>query len=62
MLIMSLDLRIGPNHHCMTYSIRGEQIFNMVFVAPISTSSSRNSDHSATLAELRSQFEGWDPV
>ncbi|OAR02357.1 hypothetical protein LLEC1_02451 [Akanthomyces lecanii] len=64
----NINLWIGENHHVMTYCISGGKKFNMVLSHPEDgstfggTPEGSQPDMEATLAAMRKQFAGWDPV
>lgn len=51
--------RVGPDHHCMTYSVRGGRVLNLVFIAPLG-SEERTTDVEAIHSELVTHFGHWD--
>ncbi|OAA76120.1 salicylate hydroxylase [Akanthomyces lecanii RCEF 1005] len=64
----NISLWIGENRHVMTYCISGGKKLNMVLSHPENESNvgdipgGSRLDMETTLAEMRKQFEGWDPV
>jgi salicylate hydroxylase len=59
-----LNIWIGEGRHVMTYTIAGGKMFNMVLSHPDNTDlaaiSQLNPDE--IVQEMRSNFEGWDPI
>ncbi|RYY51248.1 MAG: salicylate 1-monooxygenase [Actinomycetales bacterium] len=54
-------LWIGPDHHLVHYLVSGGRLVNLVAFAPAGHHSKESWSATATLDELRAEFEGWDP-
>ncbi|MEU8660931.1 FAD-dependent monooxygenase [Actinoplanes philippinensis] len=54
-------LWIGPGRHLVHYPIAGGRLVNMVAVAPAGDYTVESWTATATVAELRAEFAGWDP-
>jgi salicylate hydroxylase len=60
--IVSDDLiRLGDKRHVMTYVIGAGKTFNMVLSHP-DDGSGWDTTEEETIANMRKEFEGWDPV
>jgi salicylate hydroxylase len=52
---------IGPRSHCVGYSVRGGEVYNLVFLCPDDLPGGvvkREGD----MDEMRARFAGWDPL
>ncbi|KAJ5577538.1 uncharacterized protein N7459_006502 [Penicillium hispanicum] len=59
----SFNLWLGDNRHVMTYVIGAGKSFNMVLSHPDDSDvSGWNQDKDTNLANMRKEFEGWDPI
>ncbi|KAJ5691804.1 hypothetical protein N7462_001227 [Penicillium macrosclerotiorum] len=59
----AFNLWLGDNRHVMTYVIGAGKSFNMVLSHPDdSDGTGWNQTEEETLANMRKEFEGWDPV
>ncbi|KAL3479834.1 hypothetical protein BJX99DRAFT_255270 [Aspergillus californicus] len=56
-----LNLWIGHNLHVMSYAIAGGEQYNLVLTHPTSPEI-RNRPATEILDEMRSSYQGWDPV
>jgi salicylate hydroxylase len=58
-----LNLWLGEGRHVMTYCISGGETFNLVLSHPdTSDPSTWSTDRQDILAEMRRNYEGWDPT
>ncbi|ROV90991.1 hypothetical protein VSDG_07660 [Cytospora chrysosperma] len=57
----NLNLWIGDERHAMTYCIAGGQSFNMVLSHPDKINQKLPEGEDEILANMRREFEGWDP-
>jgi salicylate hydroxylase len=54
-------IRLGDKRHVMTYVIGAGKTFNMVLSHP-DDGSGWDTTEEETIANMRKEFEGWDPV
>ncbi|KAJ5198680.1 uncharacterized protein N7498_007797 [Penicillium cinerascens] len=57
----SFNLWLGDKRHVMTYAIGAGKTFNMVLSHP-DDGSGWDTTEEETIADMRKEFEGWDPV
>jgi salicylate hydroxylase len=54
-------IRLGDKRHVMTYVVGAGKSFNMVLSHP-DDGSGWDTTEEETIANMRKEFEGWDPV
>jgi salicylate hydroxylase len=54
-------LWLGPGHHLVHYPVRAGELINLVAFAPAGSYTTESWTATATVAEFRNEFEGWDP-
>jgi len=54
-------LWLGPGHHLVHYPVRAGELINLVAFAPAGGYTTESWTATATVAEFRNEFEGWDP-
>lgn len=54
-------LWIGPGRHLVHYPVSAGRLVNMVAIAPAGEYTVESWTASATVGELRAEFDGWDP-
>jgi salicylate hydroxylase len=54
-------LWLGPGHHLVHYPVRAGELINLVAFAPAGGYTTESWTATATVAEFRREFEGWDP-
>ncbi len=54
-------LWLGPGHHLVHYPVRAGELINLVAFAPAGGYTTESWTATATVAEFREEFEGWDP-
>ena len=54
-------LWLGPDHHLVHYPVRAGELINLVAFAPAGGYTTESWTATATVAEFRREFEGWDP-
>ncbi|KAL0934859.1 FAD binding domain-containing protein [Colletotrichum truncatum] len=57
----SVHFWIGPGAHCVGYSMRAEKLYNIVLLVPDDLPDGV-SRQAGSVEEMRSRFEGWDPI
>ncbi|CZR69021.1 related to salicylate hydroxylase [Phialocephala subalpina] len=58
----SATVWFGPQHHIVAYTIRGTSLYNLVFLGPDPSNSSKVGawNGPASLVELKREYEGWE--
>ncbi|KAL6355858.1 hypothetical protein LRP88_09441 [Fusarium phalaenopsidis] len=57
----ALNLWLGPLKHAVLYPVRGGQVWNLVLLTPDKMKKGLRTEL-GDLAEMQSEFEGWDPI
>ncbi|KAL2835281.1 hypothetical protein BDW59DRAFT_156097 [Aspergillus cavernicola] len=58
----ALNLWLGHNLHVMSYAIAGGERYNLVLTHPTLPNQIQNISSADILNEMRSSYDGWDPV
>ncbi|KAK4150256.1 hypothetical protein C8A00DRAFT_46312 [Chaetomidium leptoderma] len=57
----TVDFWVGPRAHCVGYSVRGGEVYNLVFLCPDDLPGGVVKLEGG-VDEMRERFEGWDPL
>lgn len=57
-----VDFWIGPRAHCVGYSVRGGDAYNLVFLCPDDDLPPGVAKVEGDVAEMMERFSGWDPL